>query len=169
MKLPDYLQELTLLDPREVTLRRETSGEVTLTLADGTVYRRIQAVQPFPLSAETRLISLRDENDQEIGQLPDYRDLDPDSRKVLEEELTKRYFMPRIEVIEDLKVNMGVMSWQVQTDRGPRRFEVRSRDDIRYLPHGRILLRDVDGNRYEIPNYWSLDPRSLDLVEQFVV
>jgi|YNPNPStandDraft_1061719.scaffolds.fasta_scaffold15862_2 hypothetical protein len=169
MDLPDFTQELTLLDPKEIRLRRETSGEVTLTLADGTTYRRVQALQPFPLSAESRLISLRDENDQEIGQLPDLRELDPDSRKVLEEELSKRYFMPQIRVIEDLKTNMGVMSWRVQTDRGPRRFEVRSRDDIRYLPHGRILLRDVDGNRYEIPNYRTLDPRSRDFLERDIV
>jgi len=38
-----------------------------------------------------------------------------------------------------------------------------------YLPGRRLLLRDVDGNRYEIPNYRALDARSLDLLEQFVV
>jgi hypothetical protein len=169
MDLPDFTQELTLLNPKEVRLRRETSSDVTLERADGTTYRRVKATQPFPLSAETRLISLRDENDQEIGLLPDLRALDPASREVLEEELAKRYFLPQIEAIEDLKSNMGVMSWEVQTDRGPRHFEVRGRDDIRYLPGRRLLLRDVDGNRYEIPDYRALDARSLDLLEQFVV
>ena len=120
MKLPDFTSELALLKPLEVTLRRETSGSVTLELAEGTVHRRVQFAPTFPLSAETRLISLRDEDDQEIGLLPDLQEMDPASRQILEEELAKRYFLPQIQAVHGLQSQMGVMSWEVETDRGPR-------------------------------------------------
>ena len=56
--------------------------------------------------------------------------------------------------------------WQVETDRGPRTFEIRSsRRDMRVLSAGRILIRDADGNLYEVPDYRQLDPQSRALVE----
>ena len=88
---------------------------------------------------------------------------------VLEEELAKRYFLPQIRAVYDLKSHMGVMTWEVETDRGRRQFEVRGRDNVRHLPGSRLVLRDVDGNRYEISDYRALDAKSLDLLEQFVV
>jgi len=46
-----------------------------------------------------------------------------------------------------------------------RIWEVASRDDIRTLADGQVLLRDADGNRYRIPNYHRLDAKSRKLLE----
>lgn len=52
------------------------------------------------------------------------------------------------------------------TDRGDRIFDVQSRNtDIHLLDGGRILIRDADNNRYEIPDYRKLSKKSYNLLE----
>jgi len=60
-----------------------------------------------------------------------------------------------------------VLSLEVDTDRGGRAFEVGTREQIRWLPTGRLLLRDLDGNRYELPGLRDLDPQSRLLAETY--
>jgi hypothetical protein len=57
----------------------------------------------------------------------------------------------------------------VETDRGRRVFELHSsRRDIRVLPGGRVLVRDADGNLYEIPDVRRLDVASHAFVEDYI-
>ncbi len=88
------------------------------------------------------------------------------TRALLENELDQRYFIPLVITVNSFRLKLGVQSWEVVTDRGPRAFDVRERDDYRVLPTHRLLIRDVDGNRYEIPDYTALDPRTVDAIEQ---
>ncbi len=48
---------------------------------------------------------------------------------------------------------------------GPRTFDVATRQDVRPLGQGRYLIRDVDGNRYEIRDTEALDPASRSLLD----
>ena len=96
-------------------------------------------------------------------------ELDPSSRQVLEAELERIYFTPRIPRIHSIEVNFRIPKWEVETDRGRRVFEISSsRSDIRALGGGRVLIRDADGNQYEIPDYRRLDQASRVLVENQV-
>jgi len=54
-----------------------------------------------------------------------------------------------------------VVEWTVTTDLGEHAFSTRDlRDNVVAPAPGRYLMRDVDGNRYEIPDLESLDPAS---------
>ena len=85
--------------------------------------------------------------------------------EVLTHELERLYFLPKIVRIRGVTEEYGVLRVEVDTDKGPRTFEVRTREHIRFLPNGRILLRDLDGNRYEIPRLADLDGFSQMLAE----
>jgi hypothetical protein len=76
--------------------------------------------------------------------------------------------MPRITKINRLKENHGVMKFEVETDKGLRAFETRYKEDIRKLPQGRVIIKDADGNRYEIKDYRKLDQRSINLIDSEV-
>src|ERR1051326_4018125 len=52
--------------------------------------------------------------------------------------------------------------------RGPRVFEVRSREDLRWLHPGHLIVRDVDGNRYEIKRFDDLDSTSRLKIEGYL-
>ena len=81
------------------------------------------------------------------------------------EELQKRYFMPKITKINSLEGHFGVTEWDVETAQGDVEFGMRSRYDIVTLENGRVLIKDVDGNRYEIENYNKLDLKSIALLQ----
>ena len=73
--------------------------------------------------------------------------------------------MPKITKIHELEGEFGVTRWVVETNRGPVTFGMRTRYDVVSLENGRVLIKDADGNRYEIENYHRLDPTSLALLE----
>lgn len=114
----------------------------------------------FPWSLPDGYISVRDKQGHEITLLKTLDELDPISRKVIEEELRDKVFNPRIlRVLEHERV-FGVTSITAITDRGQVTFQMMSRDDIRVLSKTRALFRDADGNIYELADLTKLDSRS---------
>jgi hypothetical protein len=113
----------------------------------------------FPLSQRTRLIVLRDSAGREIGILDDIRKLDAASKKIARDQIEKAYFLPRILDITDIREELNVVTMHVVTDRGERSFQVRNvRKNLRRLGDRRLLIKDVDGNRYEIRDWAQLSP-----------
>jgi len=101
-----------------------------------------------------------DEKGKQVHMVRKLSELDPDSQEVLSQELEQAYFLPKIRRIHQINEEYGVLRLDVDTDKGPRTFEVRTREHIRFLPEGRVILRDLDGNRYEIPRLAELDTHS---------
>ena len=55
----------------------------------------------------------------------------------------------------------------METDRGQREFVVQNvAENAQWLGDHRLLIVDVDGNRFEIADLTALDKRSLAAVEQ---
>ena len=158
--------ELNLLIPTDIRLYRDEFSDLVLEVAGREPERGIRVVRCFPISAGDHFIGLHSDKDVELGIGEDPKELDPTSRKSLTEELEHTYFRPQITAVDAITEQYHIPRWQVQTNRGPRNFEIRSsRRDIRVLSQGRILIRDADGNQYEIPDYRRLDPTSRALVE----
>lgn len=153
-----------MLDPRKIRITRDPRGIPVLQEDDGEkiIYRVVRA---FPLSSPHAYISLLDDDGKEIGMIQNLSELDPSSMEVIGEELEKAYFIPRIKKILMLKeLYGGVTEFSVETDRGFRDFEIRGRDAIRLMGLSRVIITDVDGNKYEIPDNEVLDPRSRSLL-----
>jgi hypothetical protein len=161
-------QALILLAADSVRLRHNTHGDVIATIAgEDHLIGQIQSV--FPISNRHHFALLRDERGEEIGIIEEAHRLDPDSRRVLRDELERSYFLPRITDIQAVDERHGVFTMDVITDRGPRTFEVRNpRQNVRPVGDGRYIIKDVDGNRYDIPKLGNLGPRSQNLMTEFV-
>lgn len=126
----------------------------------------VRVKRAFPLTDPDRFIIITDVQGKFIGMLDDYRNLDKDSAAVLKEELEQDYFLPQIIKIYSIRDEYRVMNWFVETDRGPRRFEVKSRrQDIRWLSDDHVVIQDADGNKYEIKKLSELDRESQQLLE----
>jgi hypothetical protein len=128
----------------------------------------VKPVRALPLTDPENWIGLMDEKGKPVHMIESLADLDPNSRELLARELEQTYFLPKILRLREVHEEYGVLRLEVDTDRGPRAFEIRSREHIRFLPAGRILLRDLDGNRYEIPSVHSLDLRSQALAQGYL-
>jgi len=158
----DLMQELDLLDPATVRLYLNDYSELFLrvgTEESGPVTARLS----FPLSYPQEFVTLSLDG-EEIGLIRKMRELDKQSRQVLGEELAWRHFVTRITAIHSIDVRHYVPHWDVETERGRHVFEMRSRRDLRVMDR-RILVRDADGNRFEIAAIDGLDPASRQLIE----
>ncbi len=162
MKITD---EVEFLDAANIKIARNSFEELTVELPDGTTYTNVEAIRSFPLTDSNKYISLLDSEEKEIGIIQDIKQLPRESEKVLISELQKRYFLPKITKIHSLDGEFGVTQWVVETNRGPVTFGMRTRYDVVSLENGRVLIKDADGNRYEIENYHRLDPDSMALLE----
>ena len=170
----DARYDIVLLDSRHVRLFR-TGGPTSalrLTLSDPKVgpprsYLRVHVARAFPLSDPDRYIGLRDAQDKDIGLLETLDGLDPDSRARIDEELHRRYFLPKIVRVNHVKEEFGMTTWDVETDKGHRNFVIRNlRDSVQELSPTRILVTDSDGNRYEFPDVRQLDDKSFAVMQR---
>ena len=157
--------ELEFLNANNISISRNAFAELVIEFSDGTTYTSIEPVRSFPISDTMRYITIFDSDGNEIGVVEDVHKLNTISRDVLIEELKRRYFMPKITKINSLYGQFGVTTWQVETSQGDVEFGVRTRFDIVTLENGRVLIKDADGNRYEIENYRKLDTKSYNLLQ----
>jgi len=156
------------LNAAETSLRRDESGHITLA-GDGRRRRVGSIVSAFPLTHPKRLVSVRDDDGQEIGILDDTDALDPASKRVVQEELDRSYFMPRIGDILKIDETLNVVEWEVHTNKGPRVFQVRNvNQNVRRIGQRRFVIKDVDGNRYEIRDWTNLKPQAQKLIQGYL-
>ncbi len=153
--------DLQYLDPRNLSFAKRGDALV-LTVANDRSYLKVHAVRAFPLTDLDNYIGFLDAiSGREIGMVRCIRDLDHATRQLIEAELDKRYFVPKIQRINRAKKEFGTVYWDVDTDRGNRQFVMRGiRDSIHEIEPGRYLVVDVDGNRFEVPQLSKMDVRS---------
>ena len=138
---------------------------VELVMADGRSFSELEPRRLFPISAGDKYITLLDTEGVEIAQIRDLRDLNGESRSVIDNSLADFYLVPIIIKILDVTEKFGNLRWTVETDRGVRSFDIRNRNhDIKVYHDGRVRVRDSDDNRYTIPDYRALDAHSRTLM-----
>jgi len=155
------------LDPEKVRLWRTETGKLRMEITDDRCVLHVKVARAFPVSDPDHYIGFRDEDDKDIGMVPDPSKLESRTRRIVAEEVRKRYFVPVITRIHSVKEEYGVGHWIVDTDRGRREFVVRGmRDSIWEVSGNRLIVIDADNNRYDIPDYTELDYRSYRLIEE---
>ncbi len=132
-------------------------------------YARVGVYLTFPLTNPEEFISIResDEKAKEIGIVEKISNLPKDQQEMLREQIKLRYFMPVITKVLDIKDEYGFAYWNVITTFGACRFTTQvSRDAVINLTDSRLMVTDIDGNRYEIPDFYHLsvmEQKKLDL------
>jgi hypothetical protein len=147
--------DIRILDPRAVRLFHSSPDDaiVRLTLEGDRSWTEVRIARAFPFSDPDHYIGLRNAHDKDIGLLIEMKELDAESRHVVESELKQRYFTPQIRRVISVEEQFGVSTWDVDTDHGPRRIIVRNIRESTYpLGPNRLMMTDTDGNRYEFPN-----------------
>ncbi len=123
--------------------------------------------RPFPMSRPSSFLSIQNSKGEEVGMIRSLDDLDNESRKLVEREMDRRYFTPKILQLKSLKQEGGMWTFEVSTSRGPCTFYVRNwRDSSHEMAPGRFIIQSVDGQRFEVPDFDALDQKSQILIEQ---
>lgn len=150
---------IRFFSPSEVEFSR--SGDLLrMTIKGERSCLRVIAMYAFPHSGRDRYISLRDMDGNELGMIRNPGEFERDTRKLLEDELRRRYVTPTILEIKSISDKYEIVEWEVETDRGPKTFVTRSLHDSMTVSAGCLIITDMENNRYEIRNRSQLDPQS---------
>jgi hypothetical protein len=154
------------VDISKVRLYREPEWKLRLTIEGDRSYIHVKVVRAAPLSHPSRYICLLDAKDEEVCMIPDMKQMDDEMRGIVQQELDRRYLTSTIESVLSIRNEFGTSYWDVESNRGRREFVVQNvAENAQWLGDHRLLLVDVDGNRFEIPDLGILDKKSLGLVE----
>lgn len=129
---------------------------------EGQCYLECRPAWASPLSYPGQYLALLDGRGREILMYKDPgTEMDPAMWEVVQEELKQRYLNGVIHRVLDSKTEFGSTYWTVVTDRGTREFVTQSlQENAQWLSPNYLLLIDVDGNRFELPDIAGMDERS---------
>jgi len=149
------------MNAQDLKLFYHPKDRLRLTVTDDRSYLTVKPAWSAPLTRPNRYLALMNGKGEEIVTIEDPAALDEESRKAVEEELHKRYLTATVHKITHAKSEFGAGYWHVITDRGERDFVTQSlQENAQWLSPVHLLLVDVDGNRFEIPDVSALDERS---------
>lgn len=164
----EEMTALRYLTKDNAVFARTEGGFVSLEF-DGKKWDRVQVVRLFPFTEPDQFISIRtvEERSKEIGVIEDLKKVSGETRRMLEEQLNLHYFTPVIQKVLDIKDEYGYAYFHVLTDRGECRFTINMGGNaVVRLTDTRLLITDLDENRFEIPDVLQLsqkEQRKLDL------
>ncbi len=173
-KESEELLEMRFLNGENAVFSRTAGGFLALKTTGmgeklSKEYTRVGVYLTFPLTNPEEFISIReaDEKAKEIGIIEKLSQLPEEQQEMLREQIKLRYFMPVITKVLDVKDEYGYAYWNVVTTFGACRFTTQmSGDAVIHLSDSRLLVTDIDGNRYEIPDFYQLgvmERKKLDL------
>ncbi len=137
--------------------------------ADGRRLTGVEVAHAFPISSPGNFVTICDAEGHEIICIEDPAALPADMRKVVDEELSRREFVPVVVRIEEVFAQTDPSEWRIVTDRGPTEFLMEDSDmDVRRLGPHRILLVDTHGIRYLIPDVRRLDGASRRILDRYL-
>lgn len=158
--------QLVFLEPKKLRFFRH-GDSLRLTVEGDRTLLKVNVLRAFPLSSPKRFLSIRDGNNKEIGMVADPEALDDESRNLIERDLQRRYLVPWVKRIVSTKERFGTVDWEMETDRGLCKLTTRNlRENVQRPAPGRIIITDVDGNRFDIRDVDALDPESQRMLFQ---
>ena len=156
------------MTPSTIQLNRDVHGRLQLTSSDGSVHEGVVPVRAFPLAAPAEDISLVGADGHEVAWIDRLDDLPDATRKLVEEELSSREFMPEIHRLLQVSTFAIPSTWEVETDRGVTHLILKGEEDIRRLGTATLLIADSHGVQYLIRDLFSLDKTSRRLLDRFM-
>ncbi|MDO4398401.1 MAG: DUF1854 domain-containing protein [Oscillospiraceae bacterium] len=131
----------------------------------GEKFTELELHRLFPVTGLRRYIALVDKDGEAIAVIRNIDELLPESKKVVEDCLNEYYMIPRIKRFIEMSEKFAIWMWTAETDRGVCTFEIRNHlTAVKPLYDGRVLIKDANDNRYEIPDIKKLDKKSLKML-----
>jgi hypothetical protein len=149
-------------------LTRDQNRQLVLIDSDGARHVGVRPVRAFPISESERFVSICDADGRELTFVEDLNDLPEATRALISEEINQTYFMPEIRRITGIAQRSDVLECEVETDRGPTRFQLTSDEEIRRFGDCGVLFVDTNRIRYRIEDLSKLDPASRRLLERYL-
>lgn len=161
--------ERLFIDKDMATFARRDLTLLDVKMQDGETFENVEPRRLFPISNKTRYIALLDESGAEKAVIRDLSVLPAADRQAIEDCLQEYYLVPKISCIRDCHERFDGITLFTDTDHGPANIEIRVLNHgLRMADQYRALIRDVNDNRYEIPDVSRLDLHSRQILARYL-
>ena len=162
------ITDIGLLDPKKCEFYVNANGFTALRMGERDV-KRVKLARTQPYSAPFSYICVFDSEDNEIGIIKEVDELSEQSAELVKKELENRYYCPQVTQIISIKEKLGYFYFDVMIGGHKKIFAVKDISrNIKQLDENRIIIFDVDGNRYYIADIWSIDKNSRRKIEPYL-
>lgn len=164
----DNKLSLKFINPEDCRFSFNHNGFLVLSINNECV-GRVKLIRSYPYTLKDEYICVYDINDNEIGIVRDLKELDEESCKAADKELQNRYYCPTVTAVKTIKERMGHFYFETIIDGKEKSFTVRDLTrNLRFANESTLLIFDVDGNRYIIPDHEKIEPKSRRLLEPYL-
>lgn len=122
----------------------------------------------FPHSKKEEYISIRTIDNKEVGMIRTLSEFPKQTAELLRKHMGFRYFAPTVKRILEIKEEFGYTFWNVETTAGACRFTVGRGQNIRSVTAQKLMITDVDGNRFIIEDLEALSDKEYRMVETYL-
>lgn len=132
-------------------------------------YDRVFLHRAFPFDHPEAYISVQDADKNELGMISDLSVFPADTADLLRAELGRKYYAPVLKSIHSIRDRYGYAYCSAVTDSGEITFTLRDASrSIFKVDERRVIITDIDGNRYDIPDVTLLDRKSFKRIELYL-
>jgi hypothetical protein len=127
----------------------------------------------MPQRNPSEFISVADPESKEIGMIAALNNLSDAQLKIVSDELDRRYYCPEILEVKSVRDKLGYVYMEMTVFAGGAKHERSAaindvNKNIRLLDSTRLIVFDVDGNRYIVNALDRLDKKSLKRLEPYM-
>ena len=173
MQAEEMQKELGILDLSQAEIY-ETSGGFVGLKYKGEDYKHVILRRIMPLNMPLEYISIADTENKEIGILKAVADLPAAQQEIVVRELDSRYYAPEVLDVVSIQDKLGYvyMEMRLRNKQGKEYTKNCAIKDvsrnIRMTTPTSVIIFDVDGNRYVIPDVAVLNRTSLRKLDTYL-
>ena len=148
-----------------------TEGGFISLYYEGRHYDRVKVVRLFPFTDANKYLSIREYggSSKEIGIIEDLDAMPEETKALIEHQLRLCYFTPVISKIYNIKDEYGYAYFHVLTDKGECKFAINMGSNaVSKLSDTRLIIQDVDENRFEIRDTDALTQKEKRMLDLFM-
>ena len=165
--------DLGILDTKETVFYTTEGGFVGLKYKKEN-HKHISLRRIMPLQQPMNYISVADHENKEIGILKSVSELSAEQQKIVTTELDNRYYQPEVLEVTSVQDKLGYVYVEMRLKNKQNREYVKNcaiKDvsrNIRMLTPTSVIIFDVDGNRYLIPDVTLLNRNSMRKLDAYL-
>lgn len=167
------MNELGLMDVKDIKFYTTDGGFIGL-FFKGEEYKHVTLRRIMPLLMPLQYISVADADNKEIGILKDVASLPAEQQEIVIRELDTRYYSPEVLEVTSVQDKLGYVYMEMRLiNKNGKEYNKNcaikdvSRN-IRMLSATQVIIFDVDGNRYIIPDVTKLNRQSMRKLDAYL-
>ena len=135
---------------------------------NGTEHKRVILTRAMPLNQPDKYICITDVEHNELGVIESIADFPEEQQKLINRELSQRYFCPCVTEITAIKEKMGHFYFDVMIGDFKRSFTIKDLSKNIRCSGSSVTLTDVDGNRFVIGDVNKINRKSRRKLEPYL-